>query len=145
MNYGKAALMALALGILAPAAQAHTCGNQDKDNRPNHCFVKKDEVQVHQASSCKVVSPGKCVYTHCAGYTQTIEDPQCCCLESKECKGAEYVGICVGTSASKAPTDDLASRTQADPGEDLTGEKTGTKWLESLCFSGILVPAQGEP
>jgi hypothetical protein len=95
----------LILALSTAPAYGHICGNQDADNRPNHCEVKKDEIWVHQMSSCEVVEPGKCRYTHCNGSTKLIEDPQCCCLESKECPGAKYVGTCVGESqAFLAPT-----------------------------------------
>lgn len=96
---------AVVIALVSPSAHGHICGNQDHDNRPNHCEVKKEadgeEVWVHQVSSCKVVEPGKCQYNHCAGSTQIIEDADCCCLESTECPGATYVGICLGTSGKE--------------------------------------------
>ena len=100
----KRSVVVLAFIFSASSAYGHICGDQDTDNRPNHCEVKKDEVWVHQMSSCKVVEPGKCLYTHCSGSTKLIEDPQCCCLESKDCPGATYVGVCVGTNQSLAST-----------------------------------------
>jgi len=100
------------VGLLAAsAASGHICGNQDTDNRPNHCEVKKDEVWVHQMSSCKVLEPGRCQYTHCAGSSKVIEDPQCCCLESQQCPSATYVGVCVGSgpTLTAAPAPESAS------------------------------------
>jgi hypothetical protein len=94
----KSPAAVLALGFLASAAQGHICGDQGTDNRPNHCEVKQGDIWVHQMSSCAVLEPGKCQYTHCAGSTLVIQDPQCCCLESTDCPGAFYVGTCVGSA-----------------------------------------------
>ena len=120
--------VAVMISLIAPLAQGHTCGNQDHDNRPNHCQVKKEvdgeEVWVHQVSSCRVLEPGRCEYTHCAGSTLIIEEPDCCCLESKECPGATYVGICLGTSGNgrRGPAE-AASRERVDDHQNLDFER----------------------
>ncbi|MEM9291059.1 MAG: hypothetical protein AAGD01_05215 [Acidobacteriota bacterium] len=121
-----ASVLFLALAF-APAAFAHTCGNQGTDNRPNHCYIKKGETKVHRASSCQVLEPGRCQYTHCGGSTVVIEEDDCCCLDFDGCPGASYVGRCLGISGKapskalafleEAPQDALQLISKADEGE----------------------------
>ena len=86
--------------LTAVPASAHRCGNQDKDNRPNHCYVKQGEERIHKMSSCRVVSEGVCEYTHCRGEKKTIKSANCCCVESSDCPGAFYVAECIGSSGA---------------------------------------------
>ena len=89
----------VAVGILTGAAAfAVPCGNQDYDNRPNKCDVDGRE----QVSSCRVIAPGRCEYTHCDGVTtRVIEDPRCCCRTYDKCTpNPSYVVLCLGGSAA---------------------------------------------
>lgn len=102
--FRRSCLLALiSIGLLAATARGDICGDQGQDNRPNHCEVLVDGAWIHQMSSCKVLEPGKCRYTHCSGSTQVYQESQCCCLESKACPGAKYVGLCVGDTATELP------------------------------------------
>jgi hypothetical protein len=117
----RSCLLALiGIGLLAATAQGDICGDQGKDNRPNHCEILVDETWVHQMSRCKVLEPGKCQYTHCSGSTQVYNEADCCCLESQTCPGAKYVGLCVGANSMELSAEVIvtASATSNAPEEN---------------------------
>lgn len=80
----------------ADQPQPKSCGNLDKDNRPNACARLVDGSWVMFRSKCTKLAEGKFRYTHCSGSTMDMNGADQCCLQSDECPGSLYVGRCLG-------------------------------------------------
>lgn len=99
---GNVFILTMGLAMIAgPTNAQQECGDQGKDNRANMCMVLVDKTWVRQWSKCTKLANGDFKYMHCSGSTKIVPMSQAgkgahlCCMESRHCKGAFYVGTCL--------------------------------------------------
>ncbi len=96
MRFIFVAVIVLASAQSGPAFSVETCGNLADDNQPNRCQVKIGDTWITKNSSCQKTADGKFQYVSCDGHSHIYSWADACCLTSRDCPGAQYVGTCVG-------------------------------------------------